>query len=50
MDELTRLRQAGVKRGDLVGLAVAPGVGLGLATGSQAWAEPASPTGPRPLC
>ena len=39
MDVVTRLRQAGVSRGDLVGLAVAPGVALGLATGSGTWAE-----------
>lgn len=34
MDVVARLRQAGVARGDLVGLAVAPGVALGLATGT----------------
>jgi DNA polymerase-1 len=39
VDVVTRLRQAGVSRGDLVGLAVAPGVALGLATGSGTWAE-----------
>ncbi|HEY0719365.1 MAG TPA: DNA polymerase [Streptosporangiaceae bacterium] len=38
VDVVTRLRQAGVAHGDLVGLAVAPGVGLGLATGTGAWA------------
>ena len=38
MDVVARLRQAGVTRGDLVGLAVAPGVALGLAAGTGAWA------------
>jgi DNA polymerase-1 len=43
VDVVTRLRQAGVGRGDLVGLAVAPGVALGLATESGAWAERPGP-------
>ena len=38
MDVVARLRQAGVTRGDLVGLALAPGVALGLAAGPGAWA------------
>jgi DNA polymerase-1 len=40
VDVVARLRQAGVKRGDFVGLAVAPGVALGLATEAGAWAVP----------
>ncbi len=43
VDVVTRLRQAGVGRGELIGLAVAPGVALGLATASQAWAERPGP-------
>jgi DNA polymerase family A len=43
VDVVTRLRQAGVGRGELVGLAVAPGVALGLATESGAWAERPGP-------
>ncbi len=35
---VTALRGAGVRRGDLVGLAVAPGTGVGLAVGEGAWA------------
>jgi DNA polymerase-1 len=44
MDVVARLRQAGVARGDLVGLAVAPelelglGLGLGLAAAGGSWA------------
>jgi DNA polymerase I len=42
VDVMARLRQAGVSRGDLVGLAVAPGLALGLvlglATGTGSWA------------
>jgi DNA polymerase I len=45
VDVVARLRQAGVGRGELVGLAVAPGVGLGLATASLAWAETAVTNG-----
>ena len=37
MDVVARLRQAGVKRGDFVGLTLAPGVALGLATEADAW-------------
>ena len=42
-DVVEKLRLAGVGRGDLVGLASAPGVGLGLATGSGglSWSYPA---------
>ncbi|MBV9794683.1 MAG: DNA polymerase I [Actinobacteria bacterium] len=40
---MARLRQAGVGRGELVGLAVAPGTAVGLATGAGAWALPAAP-------
>ena len=36
-DLLTSLRQAGVSRGDLVGLAVSPGLGIGMATADRAW-------------
>jgi DNA polymerase-1 len=43
VDVLARLRQAGVSRGDLVGLALADGVALGLATGAGTWAVPAGP-------
>lgn len=35
------LRRAGVERGDPVGLAIAPGTGLGLATSHGRWALPA---------
>jgi DNA polymerase-1 len=34
---VTSLRQAGVKRGDLLGLVVSPTLGLGLATADRAW-------------
>jgi DNA polymerase-1 len=43
VDVMARLRQAGSARGDLVGLAVAPGPVLGLATGTGAWAVPSRP-------
>ena len=36
MDLVTSLRQAGVARGDLVGLVVSPGSGLGVATAERA--------------
>jgi DNA polymerase-1 len=36
-DLVTSLRQAGVNRGDLVGLVLSPGLGLGLATPDHAW-------------
>jgi DNA polymerase-1 len=41
-DLITSLRQAGVNRGDLVGLAVSPALGLGLATADRRWSAPAS--------
>jgi len=41
-DLVTSLRQAGVARGDLVGLAIAPDLGLGVAAADHAW-----PMGPR---
>src|ERR1700760_1904559 len=44
---MAKLRQAGVTRGSLVGLAVAPGTALGLAAGAGAWAVLAG-TGPDP--
>jgi DNA polymerase-1 len=34
---VTSLRQAGVNRGDLVGLVVSPALGLGLATADRSW-------------
>jgi DNA polymerase-1 len=37
VDLVTSLRQAGVSRGDLVGLVVSPALGLGLATADRAW-------------
>ena len=37
MDLVTSLRQAGVARGDLVGLVVSPDCGLGVATAERAW-------------
>ncbi len=47
MDAMAMLRQAGVSRGDLVGLAVAPGMALGLATEAGAWAvRPGTGGGP----
>ena len=45
MDAIAMLRQAGVSRGDLVGLAVAPGTALGLATEAGAWAVRPGPDG-----
>ena len=45
MDAMAMLRQAGVSRGDLVGLAVAPGTALGLATEAGAWAVRPGPDG-----
>src|SRR5215471_358746 len=41
VDLVTSLRQAGVDRGDLVGLVISPAVGLGVATAERAW--PAAP-------
>jgi DNA polymerase-1 len=43
---VTSLRQAGVARGDLVGLVVSPAAGLGVATAGRAWS--AAP-GTRPI-
>jgi DNA polymerase I len=37
VDLVTSLRQAGAARGDLVGLAVTPALGLGMATAQRAW-------------
>jgi DNA polymerase-1 len=42
VDVMAKLRQAGVSRGDLVGLVMAPGPVLGLATGTGAWAVSAT--------
>lgn len=42
-DLVTSLRQAGVSRGDPVGLVVSPALGLGLATADRAWSVPAGP-------
>jgi DNA polymerase-1 len=42
---MAMLRQAGVSCGDLVGLAVAPGLALGLATETGAWAVRPGPDG-----
>src|ERR1700761_974566 len=42
VDVMAKLRQAGVSRGDLVGLAVAPGPVLGLATRTAVLAEPSA--------
>ncbi len=36
-DLVTSLRQAGVNRGDLVGLVISPALGLGLATADRGW-------------
>ena len=36
-DLVTSLRQAGVNRGDLVGLVVSPALDLGLATADRSW-------------
>jgi len=41
VDLVTSLRQAGVARGDLVGLVISPAAGFGLATAERAW--PAAP-------
>jgi len=38
---MTRLRQAGVRRGDLVGLAVAPDGAIAIAVPGEGWAAPA---------
>jgi DNA polymerase I len=46
VDLVTSLRQAGVARGDLVGLVVSPAAGLGVATAGHAWS--AAP-GTRPI-
>jgi DNA polymerase-1 len=46
VDLVTSLRQAGVARGDLVGLVVSPAAGLGVATAGRAWS--AAP-GTRPI-
>ena len=40
MDLVTSLRQAGVDRGDLVGLVISPAAGLGVATAERAWPVP----------
>src|SRR5271169_4025026 len=40
VDLVTSLRQAGTARGDLVGLVVAPTLGLGVATASGSWPVP----------
>ena len=37
VDLVTSLREAGAARGDLVGLVVSPGLGLGVATAERAW-------------
>ena len=39
VDLVTSLHQAGVARGDLVGLVVSPGYGLGVATAERAWPD-----------
>ena len=36
-DLVTSLRQAGVNRGDLVGLVISPALDLGLATADRSW-------------
>jgi DNA polymerase-1 len=41
VDLVTSLRQAGVDRGDLVGLVISPAAGLGVATAERGW--PAAP-------
>ena len=43
MDLVTSLRQAGVARGDFVGLVISPALGLGLATAERAWAVAPGP-------
>ena len=40
VDVLAQLRRAGVARGDLVGLAASPGMGLGLAAAGGGWPVP----------
>jgi len=40
VDLVTSLRQAGVDRGDLVGLVISPAAGLGVATAERAWPAP----------
>ena len=40
VDVLAELRRAGVARGDLVGLASSPGMGLGLAAAGGGWPVP----------
>jgi len=42
-DLATSLRQAGVNRGDPVGLVISPALGLGLATADRAWSVVAGP-------
>ena len=42
VDVLAELRRAGVARGDLVGLAASPAVGLGLAAAGSTWPVPAA--------
>ena len=42
-DLVKSLRQAGVNRGDLVGLVLSPALGLGLATADRAWPVAAGP-------
>ena len=39
-DLVTSLRQAGVRRGDLVALVISPALGLGLAAGTSSWTVP----------
>jgi DNA polymerase I len=43
VDLVAQLRQAGVNRGDLVGLVVSPGGVLGVATAGRAWPVPSGP-------
>jgi DNA polymerase I len=42
-DLVTSLRQAGVNRGDPVGLVISPALGFGLATADRAWSVAAGP-------
>ena len=42
-DLVTSLRQAGVNRGDLVGLVISPALDLGLATADRCWPVAAGP-------
>jgi len=46
VDLLTSLRQAGVARGDLVGLVISPALGLGVATADRAWPVPPGTAAP----